>query len=117
MEHLTRSFDKTIQDVETLTKFNMVKILEKYKIFPKMMNVPLCQMVPMLVVCPTFNIDIMKMEHAFQMAYKEGDKVFYLSSTNWKGEENTIDEHEQLWNVQWWEENKRINFYGESKPP
>ncbi len=74
------------------------------------MNVPLCQMVPMLVVCPTLNIDIMKMKHAFQMVYKEGDKVFYLSSTNWKGEKNTIDEHEQLWNVQWWEENKRIFF-------
>jgi len=52
----------------------------------------------------------MKIKHAFQMAYKERDKVFYLSSTNWKGEKNTIDEHEQLWNVQWWEENKRIFF-------
>jgi hypothetical protein len=63
----------------------MGEILEKYKISPKRkvrMDVPLCKMVPMLVVKPTFKIDILKMEHAFHMGYNEGDKVFYLFSTN-----------------------------------
>jgi hypothetical protein len=36
----------------------------------------------MLVVRPTFKIDILKVEHAFHMGYMEGDKVFYLSSTS-----------------------------------
>jgi hypothetical protein len=33
-------------------------------------------MVPMLVVRPTLKIDILKMEQAFHMGYREGDKVF-----------------------------------------
>jgi len=51
-------------------------------------------MVPVPIVCSTFKIDILKMENVFQMGYKEGDKIFYLSLTNWKGKENSIDEDE-----------------------
>lgn len=58
------------------------------------MNIPLCCMVPVPIVCSTFKIDILKMENVFQMGYKEGDKIFYLSLTNWKGKENSIDEDE-----------------------
>ncbi len=43
------------------------------------MAIPLCRMVPMVVVRPTFKIDILKLEQAFHMGYKERDKVFYLS--------------------------------------
>jgi hypothetical protein len=43
------------------------------------MVVPLCKMVPMLTVRLIFKINILKMEQAFHMGYKEGDKVFYLS--------------------------------------
>jgi hypothetical protein len=66
------------------------EIFEKYKISPKhkaRMVVPLCRMVPMLIVSYTFKIDILKMELAFHIGYKEGDKVFYLSPMNWKDEE------------------------------
>ncbi len=49
------------------------------------MVVPLCRMVPMLVVRLALKIDILKMEQAFHMGYREGDKVFYLSLTSWKG--------------------------------
>ncbi len=44
-------------------------------------------------------IDILKMEHAFQMGCREGDKVFYLFLTTWRGEVDTIDKHEKEWNV------------------
>jgi hypothetical protein len=46
----------------------MGEILEKYKISPKhktRMVVPLCRMVPMLVVRHVLKIDILKMEQAF----------------------------------------------------
>ncbi len=46
------------------------------------MVVPLCRMVPMSAMRPTFKINILKMEQAFHMGYKEGDKVYYLSPTN-----------------------------------
>jgi hypothetical protein len=90
----------------------MVEILEKYKIFSKkkaMMNIPLCHMVLMVIVHLTFKIDILKMNEAFQMGYKEGDKVSYLFFTNWKGKEDLIDEHEPSWNIYWQVENGRFN--------
>jgi hypothetical protein len=37
-------------------------------------------MVPMLIIKLTLKIDILKMEQAFHMGYKEGDKVFLLIS-------------------------------------
>jgi hypothetical protein len=39
----------------------------------------------MLVVRHVLKIDILKMEQAFHMGYREGDKVFYLFLTSWKG--------------------------------
>lgn len=63
LEHNTRSFDQTIQVIQSQTKFNMSKILEKYKIFPKSrMNIPLCYMVLMLVVHLSLKINILRME-------------------------------------------------------
>jgi len=36
---------------------------------------------------PTLLVDIQKMEESFQMQYKEGDKVCYVSTTIKLGEE------------------------------
>ncbi len=63
------------------------------------MNILLCHMMLMHVVRLVFKIDILKMEHAFQMGCREGDKVFYLFFTTWRGKEDTIDKHEKEWNV------------------
>jgi len=85
MEEDQLSFDRTIWAMQNQTKMNMREIFLKYKITPKCkahMHVPLCRMVPMPIVRHAFKIDILKMEHAFHMGYREGDKVFYLSPTN-----------------------------------
>jgi hypothetical protein len=42
-------------------------------------------MISMPVVKLTLKIDVLKMEQAFHMGYKEGDKVFYVFATNGKG--------------------------------
>jgi hypothetical protein len=47
--------------------------------------------VPHSCLDPTLKINILKMDQTFQMGYKEGDKVLYLSFTNWKGKEDSID--------------------------
>jgi len=44
----------------------------------------------MSIVKPTLNIDLFKMEKAFFTGYREGEKAFYISSTNWKGEEEEV---------------------------
>jgi len=45
-----------------------------------MTNIPLCWMVTMPIVHLAFKIDVMKMEQAFQMGYKEGERVFYITT-------------------------------------
>jgi len=84
MEDDHMSFDKIIKVMQNQTKINMGEILEKYKISPKWkarMVVPLCRMVPMLIVRLAFKIVLLKMEQAFHMENREGDKVFYLSTS------------------------------------
>jgi len=65
MEENQLSFNMTIWAVKNQMKINTGEILEKYKITPKhkaQMHVPLCKMVPMFIVRPTLEIDILKME-------------------------------------------------------
>ncbi len=50
-------------------------------------GIPLCRMVSMPIMCPALLGDIRKMEESFQMQYKEGDKVCYVSTTIKLGEE------------------------------
>ncbi len=69
------------------------------------MNIPLYRMISMHVVCPTFKIDILKMEQTFQTRYREGEKVFYVSPLNWKGEEEFVESYVDSWNAHWHFEN------------
>jgi hypothetical protein len=47
----------------------------------------------MSIVKLTLNIDLFKMEKALFTGYHEGEKAFYISSTNWKGEEEEVCLH------------------------
>jgi hypothetical protein len=38
--------------------------------------------ISMPIVQPTLKINVLKMEHVFQMGYLEGNKLFYVSPTN-----------------------------------
>jgi hypothetical protein len=90
------SLNKTIQAVQK-DKFNSMKILENYKMFPKhkaRMNILFYKMISMLVMHPTLKIDMLKMEQAFQTSYKEGDKVLYVFPLNWKGKEEFLEAYQ-----------------------
>jgi hypothetical protein len=94
------TFDDTIHKVQVHHKFKIMEVLDKHKIFPKQkarMNIPLSIMVSMPMVRPTLKIDVVKMEHAFHMGYREGDKVFYVFATNWQGEKTLVDVYEKGW--------------------
>jgi hypothetical protein len=82
-----------------MNKMNTTMILEKYPKHKAKMNIPLCKIISMLIICPTLKIDVLKMEQAFHYGYYEGDKVFYVSPLNWKGQEEFIDDHEARWNL------------------
>jgi hypothetical protein len=40
------------------------------------------------------SIDILKMEQSFYVGYRKGDKVLYVSTTNWQGHEESFHDHE-----------------------
>ncbi len=88
------SFDRIIQVVQQ-HKCNLNEILDKHKMLPKRK----VQMISMHVVHPAFNIDVLKLEHAFQIGYCKGDKVFYVSPLNWKGKEEFFDFYVDFWNA------------------
>ncbi len=51
----------------------------------------------MPVMRSILKIDVLKMEHAFHMGYREGDEVFYVFTTIWQGEEALVDFYEEGW--------------------
>ncbi len=55
--------------------------------------------ISMPIVQPTLKINVLKMEHVFQMGYLEGNKLFYVSPTNQKGEEEFAAYHIHKWDV------------------
>jgi predicted ABC-class ATPase len=75
------------------------------------MNIPFYIMISMLMVRLAFKIDVLKMEHVFQMGYKEGDKVFYVSATNWQGEETLVNSYEEGWDCHWKEANDEFEVF------
>jgi hypothetical protein len=85
LETISTTGDKEILEVYMEHKVKTIQVLERHKIHTKAkarMNIPLCHMISMPVVRPTLKINVFKMEHAFQMAYREADKVFYISPIN-----------------------------------
>jgi hypothetical protein len=54
------------------------------------MNIPLCHMISMPVVRPTFKIDVFKMEHAFQMGYQKSNKISMILPQTTKGRRHLL---------------------------
>jgi hypothetical protein len=79
---------------------NTKEVFDKYKIFPKdrtKMNIPLVAFESMLIVRLTLKIDVLKMEKVFFTGYCESKKAFYVSSQNWKGEEEEVNNYLPTW--------------------
>ena len=59
-----------------------VATLQSLRLFPNelsRMRIPLCQLVPMPMVRPTLDSDILALEQQFVYGYEEGARVFYVS--------------------------------------
>jgi hypothetical protein len=57
-------------------------------------DVPMCRMVPMLLVQPTLGSYIKKLEVGFFHNYHLGANIFNVSLRNGKGEERTVTVHD-----------------------
>lgn len=72
------------------------------------MNILLCWMVTMPIVCPTLKIDVMKMEQAIQMGYKESERAFYVSPQNRQGKTEPMINFVDSWSLLWKEKNEQF---------
>ncbi len=73
LEVMKTTRNKEILEVQMEHKVKIVEVLEKHKIHPKAkawMNIPFYHMTSMHVVRLALKIDLLKMEHAFQMNYQ-----------------------------------------------
>jgi hypothetical protein len=64
----------------------------------------------MPVVKHALKIDVLKMEHAFQMGYRQME-VFFVSPTNWQGEEIYVSTIEDSWGPLWKEKNNKFEEF------
>jgi len=65
----------------------------------------------MLIVRPTLKIDVLKMEKVFFMGYHKGKKAFYVSSQNWKGEEEEVNNYMPTWSSLWSHKNAKFEKF------
>jgi hypothetical protein len=68
-------------------------------------------LVAMPIVRLALKIDAFKMEHAFQMGYKQGEKMFFVFPTNWQGEKISVSFVEALWGLLWKEKNDKFEEF------
>jgi hypothetical protein len=65
----------------------------------------------MLIVKLALKIDVLKMEQVFFTGYCEGEKVFYISSKNSKGEEELVNKYIPSWNSLWIHKNVKFEKF------
>jgi hypothetical protein len=88
-------------------KKDSFSVVEGMRILPvekSSMRIPLCRLIHMPLVRPTFRSDITKLMSAFQFGYRAGSATFYVSTTNESGDNrfvSTKDRREwgDLWNA------------------
>ena len=85
-----------------------MQILIDCQMIPKksMIDIPLCRMVSLQVVRHVLQININKMKADFIHNYRLGSAVFYVSTTNFLGQERMVsDEDKASWFKNWQQKN------------
>ena len=78
---------------------NSVQILQRFQAFQgefSQIEIPLCRMITLQVVCPTLAKDIEKMKADFVHGYRPGAAVFYVYTTNFGGKERFVTDADCL---------------------
>ena len=92
-------------ELRNLQKANSIQCIEGMRLSPKeasRFDIPLCRMIYMPLVRPTLAQDIKRLEAEFTNGYRPGASVFYVSTTNEKGEERLVkDVDTSSWGPHW----------------
>ena len=107
-------------ELQRIQKGDSIDILSDLRMKPKelfRLHIPLCRLVTMPMVRPTLSCDITKLEQEFAGGYYDGVAVFYVSTTNEKGESQEFSEDKMSkWDPIWREKNEVLMRYLDSRP-
>ena len=108
----------TEDELRRLQKGDSIDILSDLRTKPEelfRLYILLCRLIAMPMVRPTLACDITKLEQEFAGGYRDGEAVFYISTTNEDGQsEEFTDEEMRRWDPIWREKNKAFTRYLES---
>jgi len=102
-----KTYQERVWELTDKRKVNSTSIISSIRVRPKSrLRIPLCRMVPMPIVRPALNGDISKLEADFFNGYRDGDRVFYISATDSKGDVQFVnDEVRASWSPNWTQAN------------
>ena len=80
-------------ELHNLQKVNSIQCIKNIRLLPKeafRFDIPLCRIIYMPLVRPTFVHDIKRLEAEFTHGYRPEASVFYVSTTNENGDERLM---------------------------
>jgi len=113
--------DGLLEDnIRRFQKMDTISVISSLRILPSelsRMQIPLCRLVPMLMVRPTLACDLTLLENKFTNGYEEGARVFYVSIADEDGNllEFSVAEKE-AWGPLWNAANEKFTMLLKSNP-
>lgn len=81
------------------------------------LRIPLCRMRAMPLVRPVLRTDILRLQAEFSFGYRSGDRVFYVSTTDDKGDSELVnDTVMSTWNSHWLAKHNEFEEFLKSDP-
>jgi hypothetical protein len=98
-----KTYQEKVWELTNKRKVNSTSTISSIRVGPNArLRVPLCRMVPMPIVRHALKNDITKLEADFFNGYRDGDRVFYISATNSKGNFQFVDDEVRAsWSPNW----------------
>ena len=101
--HLSKAYALVLE--HRRLQVNSVQILQRSQAFQgkySQIEILLCRMITLQVVRPALAKDIEKMKVGFVHGYRPGATVFYVSTTDFGGEEPLVTDADRLsWDMHW----------------
>ena len=98
-----KTYQEKVLELTNKRKVNSTSTISAIRARPSFrLRVPLCRMVPMPIVRPALKGDITKLEADFFNGYRDGDRVFYISATDSRGNFKFVDDEVRAsWSPNW----------------
>ena len=85
------------RNVNSTTTISSIRVGSNFRLF-----IPLCRIVPMPIVRHVLKCNITKLEADFFNGYRDDDRVFYISTTDSKGDFQFVDDEVRAYSSPNW---------------